>query len=109
MVLTTLPDESGAKQIATTLVHEGLAACVNVIAGVTSIYSWKEEVTVDSECLLIIKTTQEGLPPLESRLSELHPYEVPEFIVLQPDQVGASYLKWVMNSVVPRKTEPREP
>ena len=94
LILTTMPDDDRAERLARTLVEERLAACVNVQAPMTSLYRWHDTLEVESERQLVIKTTRARLAALEARLRALHPYEVPEFVVL-----GASasdvYAGWV--------------
>ena len=99
IVLTTWPADADAAALARTLVDERLAACVNVIAPVTSVYRWKGQVESDQEQQLIIKTREERVPALEVRLRELHPYELPEFIVIPVGGGSAAYLAWVGESV----------
>jgi periplasmic divalent cation tolerance protein len=104
LVLSTAPgaaDDDTAERIARTLIDERLAACVNVHAPMVSIYRWKGAVERDSERQLVIKTTRAVLPALERRLSELHPYELPEFIVVPAGGGSAKYLGWVADEVGP--------
>jgi len=98
-VLTTIGGDADAALLARTLVDERLAACVNIIAGVTSVYRWKGLVEQEREQQLVIKTTTDRLRELEARLRQLHPYEVPEFLVLDASGGGAAYLAWVRESV----------
>ncbi|MGH8259375.1 MAG: divalent-cation tolerance protein CutA [Steroidobacteraceae bacterium] len=94
-VLCACPDEPTADRIARVLVTEGLAACVNRLSGVRSIYRWKGAIQDEPEALLLIKTTITRYQALELRLKALHPYEVPEIIAL-PVRAGAeSYLAWL--------------
>ncbi len=97
-VLCTVPDASTGQTIARTLVHEGLAACVNLLPGITSVYRWQGEVQENPELLLIIKTTQARYPALEARIKELHPYEVPEIIAHKIEAGLKSYLEWIAQS-----------
>jgi periplasmic divalent cation tolerance protein len=100
LVFSTAPAGSEtAEQIARTLVDERLAACVNVQAPMVSIYRWKGAVERDSERQLVIKTTHAALPALEKRLRELHPYELPEFIVVEASGGSEKYLEWVAQEV----------
>jgi periplasmic divalent cation tolerance protein len=100
LVLSTAPaGDDTAERIARTLVDERLAACVNIHAPIVSIYRWKGTVERDSERQLIIKTTRERVPALENRLRELHPYEVPEFIVISASGGSDQYLRWVAAEV----------
>jgi len=98
LVLTTLAADADAAALARTLVDEGLAACVNVLAPMTSIYRWKGTVTQDREQQIVIKTTRAALPALEARLDVLHPYELPELVVI-PASASAAYAAWVGLSV----------
>jgi len=102
LVLSTAPAAPGddtAEQIARTLIDERLAACVNIHAPMVSIYRWKGSVERDSERQLVIKTTRNALPALEKRLRELHPYELPEFIVVAASGGSAVYLEWVAQQI----------
>ena len=89
-----MPDDDRADALARTLVHERLAACVNVHAPMTSTYRWKGALEREAERQVVIKTTSDRRAALEARLRELHPYELPEFVVLT---VAASqaYADWV--------------
>ena len=94
--VTCPPAESD--RIASTLVSEQLAACVNIVSSVTSIYRWEGKVTRDTEDLLIIKTEQNLWQTLKKRVSEIHPYEVPEIIQLSINDGYEPYLKWIAES-----------
>ena len=98
VVLITAPDEDCARAIARSLVEERLLACANIVPRVTSVYRWEGAVEEASEVLLIGKTTDARLAQLESRLSELHPYDVPECVALAPARVEARYLAWLVES-----------
>ncbi len=94
IVLTTLGAGTDAAALARALVDERLAACVNVLPAMTSVYRWKGAVETEREQQLVIKTTRGKLPALEARLRTLHPYELPEFLVL--DAAGsAEYSAWI--------------
>ena len=97
LVLTTVPDDESAETIARTLVEERLAACVNLLPPMTSIYRWKGAVERDTERQMVMKTTGALVPALERRLKELHSYELPEFIVLDVAGGSDAYLAWVSN------------
>ena len=104
IVLTTMPADPGdgkidALALGRTLVEEGLAACVNVLAPMESVYRWQGSVHQDAERQLVIKTRAERLDALYGRLRTLHPYEVPEFLVLPVGAGSPSYLDWVRDSV----------
>jgi periplasmic divalent cation tolerance protein len=98
LVLTTLPDEASARQLATQLVDTGLAACVNVLAPATSVYRWQGVTETASEIPLLIKTTAERYPALETAVRAAHPYELPELIALPVVRGLAPYLDWVAAS-----------
>jgi len=98
LVFSTAPAAAGddsAERIARTLIDEQRAACVIVHAPMVSIYRWKGAVERDSERQLVIKTTRAALPALEKRLRELHPYELPELIVVSAAGGSEKYLEWV--------------
>ena len=99
LVLTTLGADADATDLVRTLVDERLAACANVLPVMTSLYRWKGAVEQDREQQIILKTTAERLDRLQARLKELHPYELPEFIVLPASSGSAAYLAWVRDSV----------
>ena len=94
LVLTTMPDDDRAEAMARTLVEERLAACVNVHGPMHSTYRWKGQIERDAERQIVIKTTRDRLPALESRLRALHPYEVPEFVALDAT-ASAAYGTWL--------------
>ena len=97
VVLTTVPTGSKGEEIGRTLVQERLAACVNVLAPMTSIYRWRGAVEREAEQQMIIKTTRGRVPALQSRLAVLHPYELPEFLVLAVADSSSAYFEWVGN------------
>jgi len=99
VVLATFPDAETARQIGTTLVREQLAACVNLIPSIESIYRWEGKVETGDEILAILKTTREAYPALESRLLDLHPYDTPETIALPIVDGASRYLDWLDESV----------
>ena len=99
LVLCTVPDESTARRIASTLVGEQLAACVNIVPGVTSVYRWKDAIETAPELLLIIKTTMGVYTRLQDRIHALHPYELPEIIAVSIDRGLPDYLAWITTSL----------
>ena len=101
VVLCTFPDEAAARQIGTVLVEKQLAACVNLVRGVESIYRWQEKVESSAEVLAIFKTSAAGYQVFERELSMLHPYDVPEIIAIEPAGGAENYLSWVVNNVAP--------
>jgi periplasmic divalent cation tolerance protein len=100
-VLVTVPSLEVGKKIAEGVVKNKLAACVNIIPQVTSIYEWEGKVTEDSELLLIIKTQESRFEELSSFVQANHPYDVPEVIALPIDQGSKSYLDWVKKQTTP--------
>ena len=100
-VFSTAPDISEAERIVDTLVSEKLVACVNIVAGVKSVYWWKAAVQHDQEVMLVMKTRRKYLKALEKRIKELHPYEVPEIIALSIYRGSKEYLNWISTSVNP--------
>lgn len=95
LAITTCPDMDVAETIASTLVEERLAACVNILPGARSVYEWQGKVEKEQELVLLIKSHSGMLPSLEARLLELHPYELPEFIVVPVIGGLAPYLSWI--------------
>jgi periplasmic divalent cation tolerance protein len=95
VILSTCPDTAAAERLARTLVEESLAACVNVVPGLRSIYRWNGAVQADEEVLMIVKTTAARLEAARVRLVALHPYEVPEAIALPIADGHHAYLEWV--------------
>ena len=98
VVLTTLPADVDAEKIATELVDARLAACVNILPVMRSVYRWKHQVDHEDERQLIIKTTQERIRELEARVKKLHPAETPEFVVIPISSGSADYLSWLSDS-----------
>jgi periplasmic divalent cation tolerance protein len=99
ILLTTVETPEDANRLATTLVEEGLATCVNILPGARSVYRWQGKVESASECLLIMKTDDAHLARLEARLAALHPYDLPELLVLTPESGSARYLDWITASL----------
>ena len=99
LVSMTTSSLEEAEKIAEALVQERLAACVNIVPAITSIYRWQGEVHRDSEVLLIAKSRPELFDPLAARVKELHSYEVPEIIALPIVAGNAAYLSWIEESV----------
>ena len=98
IVLTTLPVDQDADRFARTLVGEKLAACVNVLPPMRSIYRWQGAIESADERQVAIKTTVARVKALETRLKALHPYEVPEFVVLPIIAGSQQYLSWLSSS-----------
>ena len=101
VVFCTFPDLARARESGTALVDSQLAACVNLLPGVTSIYTWQGATEHAEEVLAVFKTTREAWPRFQEKLRSLHPYDVPEIIALRPEDVSAPYAQWVRDSVRP--------
>ena len=99
MVLVTAPSEAGALELGRRLVDERLAACANVVPGITSVFVWEGKREEASEALLLIKTNAQRYPLLQQRVLELHPYSVPEVLALAVEAGAPAYLRWVQDSV----------
>ena len=99
LALTTCPDEASAQALATALVQERLAACVNRVGGLRSTYIWDTRLQDEAEILLIIKTTRGRLDDLQTRLTALHPYELPELLAIDVAGGNERYLDWVRMGV----------
>jgi len=95
VVLITAPNEDDAAQLANDLVASRLAACVNIINNIRSIYRWQGKIEDESEVLMLVKTRKEHFKDLEKRVRELHPYTVPEIIVLPIIEGFVGYLGWL--------------
>ncbi|QSA96993.1 divalent-cation tolerance protein CutA [Methylococcus sp. EFPC2] len=102
LVLCTCPEGDVATSLARFLVEEGLAACVNLLPGVDSIYRWEGELETARECLLLIKTERSRYPELETRLRQAHPYQIPEIIALPLERGLTDYLHWISSCLCSR-------
>jgi periplasmic divalent cation tolerance protein len=98
MVLTTLPADADGPGFARSVVEERLAACVNVLAPMESIYRWEGNIEQETERQVVIKTSRDRVAALWERIRELHPYDVPEFLVLPIVDGNDAYLRWVADS-----------
>jgi len=94
LVLTTVPIGDLGDRIARALVEERLAACVNILPPMVSVYRWRGAVEREEERQLLVKTTESRVDAVRRRISELHPYEVPEFLVLRVADAAPDYLEW---------------
>jgi len=99
LVLTTWPAATDAAAFAGALVEERLAACVNVLGQMQSTYRWKDAIETEPERQILIKTTESRLSALEARIRELHPYEVPEFLVVRAERGSDAYTAWLEAAV----------
>ena len=99
IVLTTVGANHDAHELATDLVEKRLAACVNIVPRIHSVYRWQGKVERDDEQLLIMKTVDERLPALKDTLFARHPYDVPELVIVNIDDIGDAYRDWLLTSV----------
>lgn len=103
IALTTCSDAESAASLASQLVERGVAACVNIVPGIRSIYRWQGKIEDDSECLLIIKTTVDRMTDIKTAITELHDYDVPECIVLPVETGTPAYLNWVVEQTAEKQ------
>lgn len=96
LVVTTFPDRAIATSTAHELVKAKLAACIQVLPAMTSIYTWQEQVCTESEVLMLLKTPSDRYCDLETRLRQLHPYDQPEIMALEAAAVSEGYLAWAI-------------
>jgi periplasmic divalent cation tolerance protein len=101
IVLTTAGSQEEARAIAHALLERRLAACVNIVSSLESIFRWEGKVDSAQESLLIIKTTEAAFPKVRKAIAELHSYDLPECIVLAIEDGSAEYLRWIDESVQP--------
>jgi periplasmic divalent cation tolerance protein len=95
LVISTLPDREHAEKLAHALLEQRLAACVNILPGVRSVYRWQGRVESANETMLLIKTTMACYPALEAAIKERHPYELPEIVAVPINAGLPAYLAWV--------------
>ena len=101
VVYITAPTVEDAQSLARSLVKEKLAACVNIIPGIQSIYQWNDAIETDQELLLICKSRTERFDSLKKRVQALHPYDVPEIISIPIQNGSEPYLNWVRDNTLP--------
>jgi len=99
LILCTCPNTQVAEQLATSLVEQRLAACINIVPGLTSIYRWQGKLEKGTEVLLLIKSTREHYSAVESAIRQQHPYELPEIIAVTLDEGSPDYLRWITTSL----------
>lgn len=99
VALSTIDTQARAESLARALLDARLSACVNIVGPITSLYHWQGAVQQDPEYLLVMKTTAEQQQALQAKLLELHPYETPEFLVLEVQSGAPDYLDWISASV----------
>lgn len=99
IVFCTVPDIEVGSRLAEALVEEGLAACVNLLPGLTSIYRWEDKLQKDSEALLLIKSRADRFGQIAERIRQLHPYELPEIVAVPLSEGLPEYLDWIDRAV----------
>ncbi|MGI9242880.1 MAG: divalent-cation tolerance protein CutA [Verrucomicrobiales bacterium] len=99
LVISSFPDQEQARQIGTALVEKQLAACVNLLPSVESIFRWEGKVERADEVLAFIKTTTERYPELEAEIRDLHPYELPAIIAIDIHTGLPEYLQWISGNL----------
>lgn len=99
IVMTTVPDDEAARQLALSLIEQRLAACAQVVGGMTSFYRWKGALQQEGEVLVLIKTVSSRYQALAEALTGLHPYEVPEIVAIAAERVSPEYDRWVRQSL----------
>jgi periplasmic divalent cation tolerance protein len=107
VVLITAPTAADARRIARVLVEERLAACVNILPDCRSVYRWNEDVAEEAETMMVAKTGREFFPQLARRVSEIHPYAVPEVVGLPVTKVTEPYRRFLADGVKARRRSPR--
>lgn len=95
IILVTAPDVETAGRLVHALVEERLAACGNIVPGLRSIYRWQDEVHDEAEVLIVLKTVEARVAAVIERVPQLHPYDVPEVLVLPVEAGSGAYLEWV--------------
>jgi len=98
LALSTFPDRETAHRISTQLVAEKFAACANILPGIESIYRWKEKIETGNETLVFFKVSEDRQSAFQEKLRSLHPYEVPEIIIVPVTTGLPEYLRWVAES-----------
>ena len=103
LVLCTCPDLAVAKRIAESIVSQHFAACVNIVPGITSVYSWEGRIESEQECLMLIKTDSGRYTELERCILDQHPYELPEVIAVPLQHGYEEYLAWIRQCLIPKQ------
>lgn len=101
IILCTCPDKDTAKELAELLVGKNLAACVNILPGITSVYTWENQIESVQEHLLLIKSARGNYQAIETLLFKHHPYEIPEIIALPIERGSPEYLDWINSCLLP--------
>lgn len=99
LVLVTASSAEEAARIGRAVVEQGLAACANIVPGITSIYRWQGKVEEASEHLLLLKSSRENWEALQAAIQELHSYECPEIVAIEPNAISPAYAAWWRESL----------
>jgi periplasmic divalent cation tolerance protein len=99
IVLCTVPDRDSAEEMANILIADNLAACVNILPGIKSVYRWEDKIEQGNELLLVIKTARTAYKALQAKIVDLHPYELPEIIAVPIEDGLPAYLNWLTQSL----------
>jgi periplasmic divalent cation tolerance protein len=99
IVLCTVPDLDTAEEMANILIADNLAACVNIIPGITSVYRWEDRIEQSDELLLLVKSGATAYKALQAKIVDLHPYELPEIIAVPIQDGLPAYLNWLKQSL----------
>ena len=102
-MLSTVAKLGQARRLAKALLEERLCGCVSIVPAIQSLYWWKDRIEGSAELLLLVKTTRGKLGALRRRLEELHPYDVPEIVTLDPSSIAPAYARWLAESVRPQR------
>lgn len=101
IVLTTAANEEDAADIARSVLETGLAACIQIIPRIRSLYLWKGKIADEAEVLILIKTSAAAYQALEERILSIHKYETPEIVAIAAENVSESYFKWLLSAINP--------
>lgn len=99
IILSTTANQEEAQKIANILIKEHIAACVNIVPMVISVYEWENSIQNDNEALMIIKTSEEKVQIATKKILELHSYSLPEVIAIDAKEGNSEYINWVINQV----------
>lgn len=101
IVLTTAANEDDATEIARSVLGTGLAACIQIIPRIRSLYLWKGEIADEAEVLILVKTSAAAYQALEEHIRSIHKYEIPEIVAIAAENVSESYFKWLTSTISP--------
>ncbi|MCM8821788.1 MAG: divalent-cation tolerance protein CutA [Candidatus Omnitrophica bacterium] len=99
VLFTTFPERKTGQKICKTLINENLTACCQIVDGIISFYWWKNKIEKSKECLCILKTEKTMLSKLKKRIKDLHPYEIPEIVVVEAEDIDKDYAHWITSVI----------